>query len=137
MESELLFLCQRQISRIANLILFFTFQKPAQAKAKAPQGSKLTKRPITSKANPSATQASPAKKSAAAIALAQKREAQRKQFMEMKRKNKLAMATSSAPVANETEIESIVGQQNKSKNESETVFDEANVTDSTTNLADR
>lgn len=71
----------------------FPSQAPPQAIAKPPQGSKLTKRPIQSKASASNPQASSPKKSAAAIALAQKREAQRKQFMEMKRKNKLAMAS--------------------------------------------
>lgn len=47
----------------------------------------MTKRPIASNA------AGAAKKSANAIAAAQKREAQRKQFMEMKRKNKMVLAS--------------------------------------------
>lgn len=50
----------------------------------------MTKRPIASNASGAA------KKSASAIAAAQKREAQRKQFMEMKRKNRMALSSGAA-----------------------------------------
>lgn len=60
----------------------------------------MVKRPVSSKASASAAAngqnvSGTTKKSAAAIAAAQKREAQRKQLMEMKRKNKLAMTANS------------------------------------------
>lgn len=51
----------------------------------------MTKRPIATNASGAA------KKSASAVAAAQKREAQRKQLMEMKRKNKMAMSSGTAP----------------------------------------
>lgn len=66
-------------------------QKLSQVKPKSPQGAKLTKRPIASNATGAA------KKSASAIAAAQKREAQRKQFMEMKRKNRMALSSGASP----------------------------------------
>lgn len=47
----------------------------------------MTKRPIATSASGAA------KKSASAIAAAEKREAQRKQFMELRRKNKMATPT--------------------------------------------
>lgn len=57
-----------------------------------PKGAKLTKRPLVTKGSTSSsTSSGPAKKSAAATLAAQKREAQRKQFMEMKKKNRMAM----------------------------------------------
>lgn len=91
-------------------------QKPAQESKKAPpQGSKLTKRPIsrttTNTTSTTSTAAGKigenggaAKKSAASIAAAQKREAQRKQLMEMKRKNKMAMASTTDASVHDTNV---------------------------------
>lgn len=67
--------------------------------AKRPNTSKTTaSAPISGKANTTTASvgvnaSTAATKSAASIAAAQKRETQRKQLMEMKRKQKLAMAT--------------------------------------------
>ncbi|XP_055706975.1 uncharacterized protein LOC129804026 [Phlebotomus papatasi] len=66
-------------------------KKSVEAKA-PPQGAKLTKRPLATKGSTSSsTSSGPAKKSAAATLAAQKREAQRKQLMEMKKKSRMAM----------------------------------------------
>lgn len=96
-------------------LFFFSFQiqKPIQASPKQPQGSRLSKRPVVTQraAAPSSTAESAAsgttKKSASAIAAAQKREAQRKQLIEMRRKNKLAM-TSATTLAKEDNVEETV-----------------------------
>ncbi|XP_059613447.1 uncharacterized protein LOC132259718 isoform X2 [Phlebotomus argentipes] len=56
-----------------------------------PQGAKLTKRPLGSAKGSSSSAAAASKKSEAATLAAQKREAQRKQLMELKRKNRMAM----------------------------------------------
>lgn len=71
-------------------------QKTTPAKPKQPQGSKLTKRPVTASRGGASTQAPASgttKKSATAIAAAQKRESQRKQLLEMRRQNRMAMAS--------------------------------------------
>lgn len=103
----------KRINVISNHFSTFLFQKPQIEKPKLQaKTSKITKRPITTKTNASsvingkskntttaadgannsnfATFAS-STKSAASTAAAQKREAQRKQLMEMKRKQKLAL----------------------------------------------
>lgn len=83
------------------------------AKPKQPQGSKLTKRPVAgSKSGASSITTAQSvsgttKKSATAIAAAQKREAQRKQLAEMRRKNKLAMTA----VVHSTNSENMIVEQ--------------------------
>lgn len=72
------------------------FQKPVALTPTLPQGSKLVKRPIKSVSNNSNT-ATKAAKSAAAQLAAEKRDAQRKQLMELKRKNKIAIVSASEP----------------------------------------
>lgn len=85
------------ISQILNILYCFAIlQKSTQNVPSQPQGSKLTKRPVYNK--PQTTQAS-GKKSASAQLAASKREAQRKQLMELKRKNKMAL---NQEVGNET-----------------------------------
>lgn len=90
---------------ILRFLFFFFFckQKPEQVKPQPPHGAKLIRRPTpkaiatktTTQSDQTANASGTMKKSASAIAAAQKREAQRKQLLEMKRKNKLAMTTSS------------------------------------------
>lgn len=61
-----------------------------------PQGSKLVKRPVKSVSNSNSAAAKTAKSAAAQLA-AEKREAQRKQLMELKRKNKIAIISAAEP----------------------------------------
>lgn len=79
----------RSYPRIGCLITLFTFQKcdDLTDSLPPPQGAKLVRRPGTKTAK-----SSTGTSSAAATAAAQKREAARKQLMELKRKNKLAMS---------------------------------------------
>lgn len=88
----------------------------------APQGSKLTRRPNTAKSSSSSTNptttngnAAAAKKTNASSLAAQRREAQRKQLMELKRKNKLAMSAGEQQQPNQNQVvEIFVNEQSNS-----------------------
>lgn len=105
------------------MIYFFLIrlsQKPIQAKPKQPQGARLTKRPAAvSKSGASSTAPSTAsgttKKSASAIAAAQKREAQRKQLMEMKRKHKMAVSATANPANDDGTVVDEISQNQSSQ----------------------
>lgn len=93
-------------------------------KPKQPQGAKLTKRPALA---PKASATGAAKKSATAIAAAEKREAQRKQLMEIRRKHKMAM-TSATNSPNDNLIvdstpETTANQSNNEENSGENETD--------------
>lgn len=99
-----------------------SFQKPVQQVPSAPQGSKLTRRPNTAKSSSSSTNATTtngnaaaAKKTNASSLAAQRREAQRKQLMELKRKNKLAMSAGEQQQPNQNQVvEIFVNEQSNS-----------------------
>lgn len=98
------------------------WKKPVQQVPSAPQGSKLTRRPNTAKSSSSSTNATTtngnaaaAKKTNASSLAAQRREAQRKQLMELKRKNKLAMSAGEQQQPNQNQVvEIFVNEQSNS-----------------------
>lgn len=75
--------------------IFICKQKPEQEKP-IPQGPRAIKRPTGPRVSSAPSTALNAKKSATAIAAAQKREEHRKKLMEMKRQHKMAMAADGA-----------------------------------------
>lgn len=87
-----------ELNSIYLLSIFIHFlQKPVALTPSLPQGSKIVKRPVKSVSNNSNSAAAKSAKSAAAQLAAEKREAQRKQLMELKRKNKIAIISAAEP----------------------------------------
>lgn len=80
----------------------------------------MTKRPIASSASGAA------KKSASAIAAAEKREAQRKQFIEMRRKNKMATPTEAKQSTDNNAIVGNHGSESEVSSTSQQRHDEHN-----------
>lgn len=94
----------------------------------------MTKRPTapkTTAATSGASAASTAKKSAAAIAATQKREEQRKKLMEMKRKNKMAIAADSVDIICAPELPTTILEQRNGKNAVENRDGQPNETNET------
>lgn len=108
--------------------MYFHLQKLSQQKPKQPQGARLTKRPIASSAAASGT----TKKSASAIAAAQKREAQRKQLIEMKRKHKMAASATA-----NTASEDIIGDETSAPAQHPSIQPSNNEENNTENETDR
>lgn len=94
-------------------------QKQMPAPAKAAVKSTLASRATGARSKTATPSATPNTKSAASIAAAQKREAQRKQLLEMKRKQKLAMTTNASTPPADDIIASPANGETNHTNETE------------------